>query len=236
MTRRRFLNMKSVRLTKEMRLKILSRLLGHAFGKRESELQADDEAFGLAVYEDVYEPLVRRRMRSLPDGFMMKRGHLKAAFGGQQDQVAWKGLLPTASAHEYDRAKSYPADHPLSLKHDELEKRRGRLRAEKDGVRSQIRGVLESVTTLRQLAEVWPEASSFVQDFVESGPVAVTALALPIKSLNEQLGLPPGTASGGGGEGAALLKPASAKLVRKLRTSSLYGKFGPAGGADARET
>ena len=30
--------MKSVRLTKEMRLKILSRLLGHTFSKREAEI------------------------------------------------------------------------------------------------------------------------------------------------------------------------------------------------------
>jgi hypothetical protein len=63
--------MRSVRLTQDMRLKILRRLLEHAFGARFRELQADDEVFGLAVYENVYEPLVRRRMKSLPAGFSL---------------------------------------------------------------------------------------------------------------------------------------------------------------------
>lgn len=183
--------MKSVRLTKEMRLKILSRLVEHAFGKLAKELQADDDAFGLAVYVDVYDPLVRRRMRALPEGFIAKKCAIRVAFGGQQNQVSWRGFLPIAAKHVYDRAKSYLSDDPLSQRHDALERRRNLLRAERDGVWSQIKGVLESCTTLKQLVEIWPEAESFVRDFAEQGPAAVTALALPIKSLNELLGLPP---------------------------------------------
>jgi hypothetical protein len=119
------------------------------------------------------------------------KSHINVAFGGQQDRVVWKGLLPIASKHEFDRAASYAPDHPLSQRRDVLEKLRSALRADKDRASSQIKGVLSSCSTLRQFVEIWPEAASFVKDFEQAGPAAVTALALPIKSLNEQLGLPP---------------------------------------------
>jgi len=220
--------MKSVRLTQDMRQKILCRLLEHAFGDRQKELRTDDEAFGLAVYEDVYDVLTRRRMKAFPEGFLKLKIHLKVAFGGQQDQVCWKGLRPTSAAHEYDRAKSYLADHPLSKRRDELEQRRSRLREEQNKSRSQIKSVLDSCSTIRQLVEIWPEASSFVEDFAASGPAAVTALALPIKSLNEQLGLPPVQVV------PEVLGTVGGKLARKLQLSSTYGKFGKTEGAGAQ--
>lgn len=217
--------MKSVRLTQDMRQKILGRLLTHGFGKQVTALRADDEAFGLAVYEDVYDKLARRRMKSMPEGYMKQSLHLTVAFGGQQDQVVWKGHLPIASKDEYDRAKSYQADHPLAQRRDILERRRVALRAEKEGALHKIKAVLASCTTIRQLVEIWPEAEEFVRDFVASGPEAVTALALPIKSLNEQLGLPQ----------VVVPSPAPAKKrLHQLQISSTYGKFGKSGGVDAR--
>ena len=220
--------MKSVRLTLDMRQKILNRLLEHAFGVRLKELREDDESFGLAVYEDVYDVLTRRRMKAFPEGFFKLQCHIQVSFGGQQYRVCWKGLRPTAAAHEYDRAKSYVAGDPLSQRRDELEKRRSRLREEQDRSRSQIKSVLASCSTIRQLVEIWPEASSFVEDFVASGPAAVTALALPIKSLNEQLGLPPVQVV------PKVPGKAGGKLVRKLQISSTYGKFGKPEGAGAQ--
>ena len=209
--------MKSVRLTENMRRNVRERLLTHAFGKRQQELRADDEIFGGDVYETVYDALVRRRMKSMPEGFFRLASYLKVAFGGQQDQVVWRGLRPIASKHEYDRAASYVADHPLSQRSDALEKRRRDLKTDREAAYQKIKAVLASCSTLRQLVEIWPEAEPFVRDFQVSGPAAVTALALPIKSLNEQLGLPPG-----GGSSVKAAPVVTTKVMKKVMASSLH--------------
>ena len=70
-------------------------------------------------------------------------------------------------------------------------------------------------------------SAQLLKDFVADGPAAVTALALPIKSLNEQLGLLPAE--------VVTKSPVDEKKVRKVKLSSLYGKFGSSGGTDDRD-
>jgi hypothetical protein len=222
--------MKSVRLTVEMRNMILGRLLQHTFGERQEAIRKDELAFGRDVYDDVYDPLMRRRMRSLPDGFLHKSTGLYVTFGGQHDKVDFGELRNVAARHEScGVAISYPADDPLTARHADLNNRRRRLKEERDGARSQAKAVLYNVSTLKKRLEVWPEVSSFVKDL--QGSAAPTELALPIKSLNEILGLPPAEqapapalAKRGPGEGSP----------RRGRRGAGAGSRGTRGVADAR--
>lgn len=98
---------------------------------------------------------------------------------------------PAQRAQEAVRV--YDAKHPLTARYDAWKKAQDDLDAEKSKAKSSAEAVLNSVTTVKKLIEVWPEVEQFARPFAVESPSR--AIALPIRELNARLGLPPQTAS-----------------------------------------
>lgn len=184
----------AVRLSNYIREQVLNAVLKHAFEAREKALEAEKFALGDAVYNDIYPEPLRKQMAALPDGFLPTDGDVKVQFEGQRFTHVYFGeRRRIAKSHEYNAARVYDAKHPLTARYDAWKKAQDDLDAEKSKAKSSAEAVLNSVTTVKKLIEVWPEVEQFARPFaVESSS---RAIALPIRELNARLGLPPQTAS-----------------------------------------
>lgn len=184
----------AVRLSNYIRKQVLNAVLKHAFEAREKALEAEKFALGDAVYNDIYPEPLRKQMDALPDGFLPTGGDVKVQFEGQRFTHVYFGeRRRIAKSHEYNAAVVYDAKHPLTVRYDAWKKAQDDLDAEKSKAKSSAEAVLESVTTVNKLIQVWPEVEQFARPFAVESPSR--AIALPIKDLNARLGLPPQTAS-----------------------------------------
>jgi hypothetical protein len=176
----------NVKLTKEIRLKIQNRLIEHAFSEQVKEWHKQEAELGDKIYRDLYPEGLRRKIAALPEGIVATTNYLQVAFGGQVDRVGLSKDRRIGANHIRGTVLNYSTSHEFSKTHLDLEAAAESLRNRKDRARSEIRAVLASVRTLKQLLEVWPEAKPFVQDLEVAEQVS---LSVPIKELNAQLGL-----------------------------------------------
>lgn len=128
-------------------------------------------------YESVDVNLCGRRVLMYPNG--ARKGRVKTHIT-EENTPALKDV--------YDGGNFYPrgvvtiTDTNLSDEFDTLEERQ-RLNDEKaETIRLQVGGVLRSVTTVKKLLDVWPEAKALLPLSVEKE--ASTALTVPVASLN----------------------------------------------------
>lgn len=82
----------------------------------------------------------------------------------------------------------FHGDNPLVLRFHELQNREGSIKERADGLRLKIRAVLNSVTTVKKLLDVWPEAKELLPAQLEEARVQIPAVQTA--SLNAELGLP----------------------------------------------
>lgn len=82
----------------------------------------------------------------------------------------------------------FAADHPLALQFGQLENRKADLKSKRDTLRHQVQAVLASVTTVKKLLEIWPEAKELLPQNVEEAKPQLPAL--PIADVNALIGLP----------------------------------------------
>lgn len=184
----------AVRLTNFIREQILDAVLKHAFAEREKALEAEKHALGDAVYNDTYPEPLRKQMAALPEGFLPTDSDLRVQFEGHRFTHVYFGeRRRVAKCHDYSAARVYDEKHPLTLRYEAWKKAQDELGAEKSKAKSSAEAVLGSVTTVNKLIQVWPEVEQFARPFAKESPSR--AIALPIKELNQSLGLPPKSAS-----------------------------------------
>lgn len=82
----------------------------------------------------------------------------------------------------------FAADHPLVLQFGQLENRKADLKSKRGTLKQQVQAVLASVTTVKKLLEVWPEAKELLPQNVEEAKPQLPAL--PIADVNALIGLP----------------------------------------------
>jgi hypothetical protein len=181
---------KNVRLNARMRRVILDRLMQHAFQAAREAVDRERADLAAEVYDDVYPADVQRKMRRLPEGFLETSSQICVNMGGQSVSFSVEGR-PVAFKHHYfsEPAKSYPADHPFTLRHNDLHARSQKLGEESSKSRHVGEAALESCASLRQLVEEWPAVEPFVRDFAESKSPLTVALVVPVRELNRQFKL-----------------------------------------------
>lgn len=182
----------SVRLTKEIRKAITSKILKYTFDARFADLSTEESAIAEAVYADLYSNTVLSQMKAMPSGFLPTNNELRIRFTNLHTYLKLKENRLMADKH-YKNWITYGADHPLTERWLQFENTKKSLNSERDNLSSHIRAVLASVTTIKKLIEIWPEIKEFAEPF-EKEPI-VTAVSFPIQELNTRLGLSLKTAS-----------------------------------------
>jgi hypothetical protein len=132
----------------------------------------------------------QKAMQSLPSGYLPENNYISLYINGQYTQLYLYEQRRVAESRE---SLSLTSSDPLAIEIRDHRSRTEKVEQDFRKAEGQARAVLASVTTLQKLLDVWPEVEAFTKDFGAEGK-PVTALALPIKTLNAALGLPPGGA------------------------------------------
>lgn len=182
----------SVRLTKEIREAITSKILKHTFDARFADLSTEESAIAEAVYADLYPDTVLNQMKAMPSGFLPTYNELRIRFTNSYSYLKLGEYRLMADIH-HGKWVTYDADHPLTERWFQFENAKKSLNNERDNLSSHIRAVLASITTIKKLIEIWPEIKEFAEPFEKES--VVTAISFPIQELNARIGLSIKTAS-----------------------------------------
>ena len=184
----------AVRLSNYIREQVRDAILAHSFSDREKALDAREKELALEFYNDLYPEAIRAHMDALPNGFLEVRSTIRVQVVGESyHSLDLPEKKRVADCWASNPGKVYEADHPLGEKLRTYLKDRAQFKREREEAKTGAWAVLESVTTINKLIQVWPEVEQFARPFAVESPSR--AIALPIKDLNARLGLPPQTAS-----------------------------------------
>lgn len=83
---------------------------------------------------------------------------------------------------------TFDADHPLTTRFHELENAGKDIEDRAEALKVQVRAVVNSVSTVKQLLNVWPEAKELLPATVEESKSKLPAVR--VENLNAMIGLP----------------------------------------------
>ncbi len=180
------------RLTKDIRTIICNRALSHAFDKRTDELRKIELGIGDRIYDCCVDDQTQKQLTKVPREFLncALQGYVRIA--AQDHRVTFGTTRPV-------RCNAFlgviEATHPLSEEWVSLRSGLKTLEDEKRATKNRIMAVLDSVTTVKRLREVWPECEPFLKGI---DAVPNTLPAVQVGDLNKMLGLPVDKPTGSG--------------------------------------
>lgn len=188
--------MATIKLTNSMRDMIENRLVKGKFEKEEAQLKEKMRKIGDKFYKDLYTPSQLKLLASLPSTWCIERSEFYVHIDGQGTSriTLTKPMrlhIGGESAYRYHEAniyKIYEATHPLVEERRQARDEIDNLATARKELRMQVRGVLNSVTTLGKLVEVWPEIQSYITD-LWTPPASAGVPAVVIEDLNKLLNL-----------------------------------------------
>lgn len=183
----------TIRLNEQNRPIILQRILNHAFHEREEKLKQETKTVGKLIYDQVYSKDIQSKMAALPASFFISSSNIKIRIEGERvtTTVHFEDCLPVAYEHAYKVAGcTFERAHPLVQRVFKLHTTVESLRDVHRKKYEEVRQILYSVRTIKALIKAWPEIESFLTDFKETTPQG-GALVRNLRSLNNELGLPP---------------------------------------------
>lgn len=166
--------MDQVRLTNFIRQYVLDGLIAKRFSAEDKALKKEKLEFGTKAYRATYPEW--KRMAGLPKGWMSDYGSFTVRLNGERHSLRTdKEIRLPVSERERQLSPDVVVEFRNLLKKEEL------FESQRDSAVQAARSVLWSVSTLKRLLEVWPEAEPFLpKDLAQT----TTALALPISQLN----------------------------------------------------
>jgi hypothetical protein len=197
--------MASAKLTTSVRDTLVSRILKYRFSGEVAQLIADRADFANACYEAVYDEPTRKKMASLPKGWLPTDDDLFLRFGAETERVCFNGdglygdlsatlekhpeqvRRPILTKHQNGVVQVFDAGSPIETAFAQLQDRKAALHDRVKDAAAQIRSVVNSVTTTGKLREVWPESAAFLEDFED---VKLNLPMVQVRELNALLDLP----------------------------------------------
>ena len=180
----------SDRLNQTMRDEIISRLIAHRFQATLDEHAKREFELAEAVYTATYNAKTRQEMCALPKGWLEESSEIRLTFGGSSSHTQFQDEKPRRFLSKHirwgDGNLAFPTTSPLTKEFHNLERDKEMLRVEIVDVKNQVRAQLAHFTTIKKLRKEWPQIEQFTQGL----GTAPMLPALPLRKLNEMLGLP----------------------------------------------
>lgn len=205
--------MSMVRLNAEIRFKTIENLLNKKYAKDDLELEAlydkqqeADKAVRKLAYEAAFSAATRKILNDAADGFFPKEeqvtiriekgdgNYFDSRYSIEDDEGNGRPVPFRNSRYMNNFAAVVDGKHPFAKAVDahrdastEYGTKANEVRNKKHADRRRIEVVLESVTTVKRLTEVWPEVQEFLPEMVsgEGGGVPTQI----ITDLNKEFGL-----------------------------------------------
>ncbi len=115
------------------------------------------------------------------------------SFGGCRDTLSYGSDKNGEDLSLYSASwenRLFAADHPLSVEWNEIRQHQEVLSSQKEKVTQAVTAAVNSVTTVKRLLEIWPEAAELLPDDVEESKPSFPAIS--VDDLNAIVGLPSG--------------------------------------------
>lgn len=178
----------TVKLTKGIRDDILHKIMKHRFAADEEAVEQQGHALAHKIYLDTFTAEDIKLMSSLPTGWLETDNDFHVQLGSEYVRLVFSEHRRLPADKLRGCWKVYKSNHEFSLEYDTLKDARANLKEAKAVAERQIKAVLESVTTVNKLNEIWPEIAEFTAKYKEA-PGKVPML-VP-NELNKTLNLPP---------------------------------------------
>lgn len=200
--------MSTIRINAELRDGIVQNALAQRFASVKLQIAEQEEKVRLltkerdqAGYEAAFTEIDRKRLSNAPDGWFPKATAVKVAVEDTNEVLEIKFAEAQRVPYEvYDSrhgthiASIIKPDHPYMAARNAvrdakaiLEAMKTELTEQERGLRAKVKAVVESVTTVARLVEVWPEVSDLLPE-VHAGPRGTLPATL-ISDLNAEIGL-----------------------------------------------
>lgn len=179
--------MATTRLNKNTRQQLLMLMLEKGMEEFEKQLSKDEAKLAIRAYNKLYTASERKKMYDLPVGWLSTRYDIQVSLRAGNAYTSLEFDTERRFQDQTERCSLVlEPDDPLgaSIAEHIADKRDNREKRQQ--LKSQLRCVLHSVTTVKKLLEVWPEAAQFTEQLDLSEPQLP---ALPIDDLNKKLGL-----------------------------------------------
>lgn len=184
--------MPSIRINAAIRAVLLKRIIAHGYDAQIKEFTKREHALALAVYNATFPAKLQKQMEDLPKNTVPETSRLEVYVDGEQHQLhlSKEFRIPYSHQHSYTNDRiSLHSGIPLGAEIKKFIRERHEFNEAKRKTWESTKAVLESTTTLHKLLEIWPEIEAFTHDIGKAKPI--TALAVPIETLNRVMGLPP---------------------------------------------
>lgn len=208
--------MANPRLTKSIKEDLTQKLLDHAYGKRVQELVNERAEFAQSLYKELFSEEKIEKMRKLPNGWLPRINAIKtvSSFGTHNWDFAGYHPFILRHAAEFMQISYIPVEFDMNHFRTTYEDHIGcrnkvvvkagskldktinsmvdksnALRDEIKASQTQITTMLSQTSSMKKLAEMWPEVKPFLAEYLNNGSPAPVP-AIPMEHLNASLGLP----------------------------------------------
>lgn len=195
--------MTSIRLTKEKRLKICENAMNNSmFDKKIAEIKGKIKQLGFAIYFDSVSQEELNEARELDQrsqetrfytncyslfkdcgkyGFVCNLGGMCAHFDfGDKEKI---------KLYRLNENPIYSGDHEFTKRYLKLHSELDKLKDERKKLELEIMSILNSVTTVNRLQEVWKESVNFMQGVETDFIGGVNLPTVKIEDINKKLGV-----------------------------------------------
>lgn len=187
--------MASVRLTNSIRDAIRIKVMNRAFDKLHADTKDQEHKLAAAVYRVAFTAKQRKLMDSLPQGWLPELNYMRVEF--KEGTIGYTNLtvkddeklrVPN-NKNNYNAIAVIESGHILEEVALKWKKDKEDIRQRYEKTRLSVCAILDSVTTVKKLIDIWPEAKEFILPYMSESKC--TLPAIQFKEVNKMLGLPP---------------------------------------------
>jgi len=175
------------RLINQLRQKMLSTVLDHAFSEKQADAKKKLVAASDALYMDHHGEYLKI-MQKLPTKFLYTHSRMDTNIGGQRHVVSLSETKPMSYESNCSRIV-FEADNPVAIAWLQANDNVDAVNKQRESMSREVNAVLESVHTFKKLWEVWPECKTLLEKFEQKPAIAILP-AVQVDRLNSVLGLP----------------------------------------------
>jgi len=181
--------MKSIRLSEVTRDQIISQMMDGYKEITPAPISKSDAAnkAGIALWGVVYG---RIKFSAIPQDFLVQSYRISAQFGGDFVQFIMKSKMPaTSTSYSPNPCKVFNKTPGFYKKYLAEVAAYEKWDAACDSFRSELRSILYSVNTTKQLIDIWPECVKYLPQGSVDSIQTCNLPALKTAELNKKLGI-----------------------------------------------
>lgn len=178
--------MSNPRMTNDDRRYIRDKLIAYRFDTATNALSAREDALAHECFDAQFTSAEKVLLAKLPQKWLTEVEYVRVMIDGTV-----RGLHFITHRFGPDNVFEGVIRVPdeLAAKVDEFVNDDAAHERAKREVKAEVMALLNSVSTFKKLADVWPEVKPFLVD-LDNAPAISTSLAVPIADVNLHLGLP----------------------------------------------